>query len=328
MYGIVTGVLASRSRRSLLEKVDIGLDRVIICAPYVTLTAQIVGSLTDHTLEWVQVSGIEVDWGMSDLTSNEVVYSETGAVRDDKQFRLWVDRGTAREYYKTVWIYGTPTELINGAIGAADQSSIFALPTEINANMWFIPAPDSTGAVIYTPMPKTGYIYWDLPSNITSVVATAIEINNTGSYVQAKFVPVNDNARFISADIATTTFRIRIFFLTRDGATRSVLTPSKSFGEIAPANVGAVITETMLPFSALATTLNKVTNIFKPLIYEVSDIAQASRAAAGPLYLSSTILYTLKAQDVVEELQAGISAKGSAFSRTTTIGTITIIGSS
>lgn len=91
----------------IIQSFDAGDDAVTICDPAFSLTATIVGDLTGHTIEWIQIEGSPVTF-TTPLDQLAVTYTQT--IFDDKIFRFFIDRGTASEVFDDVSIFGSPTE--------------------------------------------------------------------------------------------------------------------------------------------------------------------------------------------------------------------------
>lgn len=88
-------------------RANAGEDSVFTCRSVVTMTADIFGDPRGHTFQWEQISGEPVEF-LSALDQPEMMF--TFDVKEDKQFRFWIDKGTRLEQYDDVWAWQTPTE--------------------------------------------------------------------------------------------------------------------------------------------------------------------------------------------------------------------------
>ena len=104
-----------------------GEDQVAICNPVVYLEATIIGDLTGHTTEWVQMSGTPT---VSLIVVDNVrsYYLVPGLPGSDKVFRFYVDRGSVFEQYREITIRTTPASIARwgengGTIGLKTEPS-------------------------------------------------------------------------------------------------------------------------------------------------------------------------------------------------------------
>jgi len=109
----------------------------VSCDLYVTLNAVVIGDLAGHVLEWTQVSGYPVIF-MSSLDEPHVVFQQPN-IRDDKVFRLYVDKGTVNQEFHEILVTAVPQEhvklpdappypVITGSIAAERATSLFMPP--------------------------------------------------------------------------------------------------------------------------------------------------------------------------------------------------------
>ncbi len=85
--------------------VDAGEDQYHICTPVITLSANINGDITGHTVEWVQIKGTTVVLEQANTLTPYFNQVDT----TDKAFRLYIDRNTPNEQYGDVNVFKTPT---------------------------------------------------------------------------------------------------------------------------------------------------------------------------------------------------------------------------
>lgn len=90
-----------------VDFVNAGQAQVVLCAPVVTLEGEVGGNLTEHTIEWVQLSGPPVV--LSDYTILNPTYPNP--LSTDIVFRMYVDKGTALEVYDDVTIFRKPASV-------------------------------------------------------------------------------------------------------------------------------------------------------------------------------------------------------------------------
>ena len=86
------------------SKLKIVVDSVqlVTCQDVITLNAQIITDGLLHTYEWVQISGTPVTF-VGDTHQQMVVFHQA-AIRDDKVFRFYVDKGQTTEQSKDVLV--------------------------------------------------------------------------------------------------------------------------------------------------------------------------------------------------------------------------------
>ena len=106
-----------------------GEDQTALCTPNLTLTAEVTGILSGHTLLWEQIAGDELNviW---DTPLNQLVVSYH-VINDsyvDRTFRFWLDKGSSFQQFDDITIFGTPTEKTYLA------SAIPLIHTPLNSN--------------------------------------------------------------------------------------------------------------------------------------------------------------------------------------------------
>jgi len=98
-----------------------GTDQAAICSPVVYLESTVIGDLTGHTTEWVQMTGTPTV-ELFQVTPTQSYYIVSGVPGSDKVFRFYIDRGSAFEQYREVTIRTTPASVTaysenGGALG-------------------------------------------------------------------------------------------------------------------------------------------------------------------------------------------------------------------
>ena len=82
---------------------------IVSCNDIVTLTADITGDLTGHTVVWDQISGTPVIW-LENQDQISVMFQQPTAIRDDKVFRFYIDKDTPYQVYYDTLVTAVPTE--------------------------------------------------------------------------------------------------------------------------------------------------------------------------------------------------------------------------
>lgn len=101
-------------KRVLPIKVIPPKDTFRYCQDVVTLSATLeYGNLNDHTIRWEQIHGEPVIFISGQDELNLVI--NRGVNKDDKMFRLFVDKGRATEESYDVFLSGTPYATLSGA---------------------------------------------------------------------------------------------------------------------------------------------------------------------------------------------------------------------
>lgn len=120
----------------------------VTCSDYVTLNASLVGDLTGHTFEWVQLSGEPVTWMESRYQPN-VTFLQP-AIRNDKVFRFYLDRNTIYEKVGEILVTAIPTDYVTSSIGSirtVSSSSLNSLSGELTYQ-YLLPAFESAGTTL------------------------------------------------------------------------------------------------------------------------------------------------------------------------------------
>lgn len=88
-----------------VELVTAGEDQLHICTPTIYLEGIVSGDLLGHTIEWEQIGGTLVTL----INPNTLTPHFDFVDNTNKEFRLYIDRGTPYEQYDDVTILKTPT---------------------------------------------------------------------------------------------------------------------------------------------------------------------------------------------------------------------------
>lgn len=81
---------------------------VVSCDDIITLSATVEGQTVGLRYEWVQLSGLPIEW-LESAQQLEVMIRQT-TIRDDKVFRFYVNRGTVAERYGDLLVTATPRD--------------------------------------------------------------------------------------------------------------------------------------------------------------------------------------------------------------------------
>lgn len=186
----------------IIYSFDAGENKNAICGTInITLTARVNGDLFNHTLWWEQVSGNPVNWlSPRDQLTVDVSYPAS----DDKVFRFYIDKGTSREQYADVTIYGTPTSIYNGEINGKVQQKVFGdKKYEIfylggNDNLlsdndiyYILGAGIPTSQVVYCAKTTNEFtLVFNLPSNTDGLTKAIIETRDEtdGSWIEYQVI--------------------------------------------------------------------------------------------------------------------------------------------
>lgn len=133
-------------KRVLPIKVIPPKDTFRYCQDVVTLSATLeYGNLNDHTIRWEQIHGEPVIFISGQDELNLVI--NRGVNKDEKMFRLFVDKGRATEESYDVFLSGTPYATLSGA---SRRNSVVEPPKLNYENASF------KGTLLYNPMLETG----------------------------------------------------------------------------------------------------------------------------------------------------------------------------
>lgn len=86
------------------QRVNVRVESVLVtsCDDIITLSATITGNAVNRTFEWVQISGTPVTW-LEDRFQTDAMFQQP-AMRDDKVFRFYMDRGLSTEIKRDVLV--------------------------------------------------------------------------------------------------------------------------------------------------------------------------------------------------------------------------------
>jgi len=87
------------------------LDQLMIvsCDDIITLTVEVVGQRPTDTFEWVQLSGDFVTW-LTPKLQQTVTWQQPEGRRDDKTFKVYVNRGRPREVSGEILVSASPRD--------------------------------------------------------------------------------------------------------------------------------------------------------------------------------------------------------------------------
>lgn len=86
----------------------------VTCSDIITLSAQIIGDAGDATFLWEQLSGAPIIW--LEAQNQTAVMFQQPALRNDKVFRFWVNKGTPVEKYADVLVTAVPSDAMTVTI--------------------------------------------------------------------------------------------------------------------------------------------------------------------------------------------------------------------
>jgi len=147
-----------------------GPNVVANCKNDITLYVEVTGEVESHRFLWEQISGNPI--GVQYTTPlNELTLSYTNVIppgtRDDKLFRFWVDKGTARAQYYDFWVWSSPVEIIPFTPAAIKENNVTtAIGQASSINAWV-----SHGTIVDVLTNQTHYGYfleWNPPVGHTS----------------------------------------------------------------------------------------------------------------------------------------------------------------
>lgn len=179
-----------------IQAVDAGKDGNAVCDISFSLTATVIGDLNGHTIVWEQISGLPVTF-TTPLAQLSISYDQT--TFDDKTFRFYVDKGSARERFDDVTVFGSPTTVNVGT--ASSPSKYFALNSTPETNgeqldlKLLTPWPESPHGGVYVKGTYTSAILlWNPPNTDYNIIGyTVKERNNaTGLWNDIAVLPSTD----------------------------------------------------------------------------------------------------------------------------------------
>ena len=188
-----------------------GQDGVSTCRNLDSLEGVIKGDLTNHSLEWVQLTGEPVTF----LTPiNELFVAFEFTSTDDKLFRLYLDRGTVWEQYADVWAYQTPTSkhtfgsrVLGGYMQKATPDSNLDNSAEYVVIEW----PDYEQSLIgYAGHDLNKALFWTLPST-DSIYIDGYVIERWENGAWATYAATSSNIRYLPIENGYN-YRIKTYF--------------------------------------------------------------------------------------------------------------------
>jgi hypothetical protein len=189
MFNTFPGIWSSRARASV--SINVQTLMVVSCDTVITLVAQVIGILTDRTYEWVQLTGTPVDW-LESRFQTSVMFNQT-AVRDDKVFRFYVDKGKRTEAYKDVIVTAVPRDT---ATTVNESSTFQCLPytsSELIHSITALPGLSAVGqnatnsAVRMLTWINPLEIYFSSATVIKTSLPTFSEVVNKTFYLNGVF---------------------------------------------------------------------------------------------------------------------------------------------
>lgn len=150
----------SYNRVALIDYLDLGPDRTVMCSDRTILSAKIVGGDENTKYEWDQLEGATVSW-ITDTHRRKVAF--ISAIRDYKVFRFYINRGEDGEVFKDLVVSGTPIDnnerVYSHAYASSSVKNSAEFVLELNSTYFKFPFV-VFGKAVYNP----SYYYLELPT--------------------------------------------------------------------------------------------------------------------------------------------------------------------
>lgn len=88
-------------------------DIMALCLTNVAINPILKGDPTGHTFQWEQIKGDDTSVTWLTPKDQPEFSIHIGAIKADRVFRFWINRGTSYEKYYDITIYGTPFEEVS-----------------------------------------------------------------------------------------------------------------------------------------------------------------------------------------------------------------------
>lgn len=171
------------------------------------------GRYQGHTLEWTQIKGgpCELISGANSLT---VTY-EQSPVRDDKVFRLTVDKGQKKEKTFDVDVYSTPIEIQPWPLTTSERHEFdlaIAAHKVLESQIQFLPALSKANEPQSIVNGTKYMMWWTPPSDSLALVKVTLEENATGQFAVVYTPPLT--AQYIYTTVnKLASYRVKTTFI-------------------------------------------------------------------------------------------------------------------
>lgn len=193
-------------KRATIDLVSAGDEQVVTCAPIVYLEATVIGDISGHTFEWVQMTGTPTVTLIAGGTPLQAYYIVGANVGGDKIFRFYIDRDTQIEQYADVVIRTTPsTSVPYTEVGVCANESlapagVYSSALQFDADFTFNPiAFTSEGKLVTDSLTLT----WSAPLFVLE------PDSDVKSYYMAKYqgsiIQEWNNSSWVTAQVYTAT---------------------------------------------------------------------------------------------------------------------------
>ena len=257
---------------------------VVTCEEIITLYSGLVGNPTGHTFEWEQQTGTPVEW-LEDRFQQDVMFRQPGNVRDDKVFRLYIDRGLPYSQEFTVLVTAVPTEFVPVTTTYRDSSGVPTLGGDSITFRGIMPALGGPG-VLYTDHDKL-MVAFDIPrlydETRTDRTVSLMSYRNGGFEVEQTLINPSGSTHHINNAPKNT--RLKLVYSAKDDAGNLLVNETSEFSQVYPTPSVKEQAYTDGDVFPLANSMSPVTN---DTILEVRITELIPMTVTGDVY-SSTV---------------------------------------
>lgn len=257
------------------HRVRVRVESVLVtgCDDIITLSAAVLGNSINRTYEWTQLSGALVIW-LEDRFQSDVMFRQP-ALRDDKIFRFYMDRGLSTEITKDVLVTSVSKEDVRfDSISDGGATLTGFVASEGGTNLRAMPGFSDYGLVVINNPKKI--IAWDNPGG------SSFSFNSLQEYGSSPATYDVGKANYYENIKPLTTYKVKTtldFF----GVIREVLSTSFSYAQ-SPSIVDMAISDitafTGISVKANISVLEVFTRELRPLTID-EDIVNLSSISSG-----------------------------------------------
>ncbi|MDB4533394.1 hypothetical protein N9242_00880 [Vicingaceae bacterium] len=182
-------------------------DKFSICALIVTLEATTLGDVPDNSVyEWEQTSGTGIEW----LTGENTLfatYEQTSY--DDKEFRIWMNRGTEFELYDDIKVYGTATTFYHIS-GGPTKAPLYNTEFKLTHEKAFVVNSEDNQSVINDGL-EQGALLWTKPTAREQITGYVIQERDVrGEWIDISTI-LDPSIKYYQDISPSSTYRIKAY---------------------------------------------------------------------------------------------------------------------